>query len=123
MALKRGSILIVEDDSDLRHTIVEVIKNCGYDICEADSGSAALKKIIERKPNVIISDLSMPNGSGLDLAKAMTKHHLKIPFVLLTGRRELDTECYTEPTIQHIVFKPFKPQEILSLIQDLTKEK
>ncbi len=123
MVSKRGSILIVEDDFELRKTIAEVIKNCGYDICEAESGAAALKKIIERKPNVIISDLEMPNGSGLDLAKAMTKHHLKIPFVLLTGRHQLDTECYTEPTIQHIVFKPFKPQEILSLIQDLTKDK
>ena len=121
MVSKRGSILIVEDDFELRKTIAEVIKNCGYDICEAESGATALKKIIERRPNVIISDLDMPNGSGLDLAKAMTKHHLKIPFVLLTGRHELNTECYTEPTIRHIVFKPFKPQEILSLIQDLTK--
>ncbi len=123
MISKRGSILIVEDDPDLRKTIAEVIKNCGYDICEADSGASALKKIIERKPHVILSDLEMPNGSGLDLAKAMTKHRLNIPFVLLTGRQELDTECYTEPTIRHIVFKPFKPQEILSLIQELTKEK
>lgn len=65
----------------------------------------------------------MPNGSGLDLAKAITKHQLKIPLVLVTGRRDLDTECYTEPSIKHILFKPFKPQEILSLVQELTKTK
>ncbi len=123
MTEKRGSILIVEDDAELRKTIVDVLSMCGHDLCEAESGSSALKKIIERRPLVIISDLMMPNGSGLDLAKTLTKHELKIPFVLLTGRRELDTECYTEPTIKHILFKPFKPQEILSLIQELTKPK
>ncbi len=123
MTEKRGSILIVEDDSELRKTIVDVLSMCGHDLCEADSGSNALKKIIERKPLVIISDLMMPNGSGLDLAKAITKHELKIPLVLVTGRRDLDTECYTEPSIKHILFKPFKPQEILSLVQELTKTK
>ncbi len=119
--MNRGSILIVEDDVELRRTIVEILKASGYETTEADSGSGALKKIIEHRPKVIISDLSMLNGTGLDLAKAMTRNKLKIPFILLTGLRELDTECYTEPTIKHIVFKPFKPQEILSLLQDFTK--
>jgi CheY-like chemotaxis protein len=120
---KKPNLLIVDDDHELRKTICEVVQTLGYDLYEADSGSVALKQIIARRPDLIISDFSMENGNGLDLAMALTKHKLKIPFILLTGRRELHTDCYSEPSINHIVFKPFKPQDLLSLVQDMLRDK
>jgi len=88
--LPRGegqTILVVEDDSALRGTLVELLQTWGYCIIEATNGQEALSRLAEQhgQPNLVISDVVMPHMGGVGLFHALRRQGLEIPMILLTG--------------------------------------
>jgi two-component system, cell cycle response regulator DivK len=81
-------ILVVEDGADLRAVVVAVLKQvCGYDTIEAADGREAVAKAVSEKPDLILMDVSLPDISGIDAARAVksnprTSH---IPIIAQTG--------------------------------------
>ncbi|WP_461789959.1 hybrid sensor histidine kinase/response regulator [Pedobacter sp.] len=84
---ERDSILIVEDDQSLRHLLKSVLKE-NYIIYEADNGNSAISFLKNNKPNVIISDVMMPEMDGLAFCRYVKSVPALagIPFILLTAR-------------------------------------
>ena len=70
------SILVVEDNEDLRQMFAAILRFFGYQISEAGSGSEAIEKAAYAKPNLILLDLSLPDMSGIDAAHAIKKNQL-----------------------------------------------
>jgi CheY-like chemotaxis protein len=89
-ALPRGteSVLVVEDNIDVRAMVVAQIKSLGYRVAEADSGDAALA-LLENQPggfDLLISDMVMPGElDGLGLAKTARQRWPKLAILLTTG--------------------------------------
>ncbi|HKH66872.1 MAG TPA: ATP-binding protein, partial [Reyranella sp.] len=89
-ALPRGteSVLVVEDNADVRAMVVAQIKSLGYRVVEADSGDAALA-VLEERPDgfdLLISDMVMPGElDGLELAKTARQRWPKLAILLTTG--------------------------------------
>ena len=89
-ALPRGteSVLVVEDNADVRAMVVAQIKSLGYRVAEADSGDAALA-VLEERPDgfdLLISDMVMPGEiDGLGLAKMARQRWPKLAILLTTG--------------------------------------
>ncbi|WP_193369704.1 response regulator transcription factor [Pelagibius marinus] len=83
-----ATILCVEDEEDLRKDIVEELRDAGYNTLEAEDGSTALETILQQKPDLVISDITMPvmDGHAL-LAELRSKHPDKcdLPFLFLTA--------------------------------------
>lgn len=109
-------ILVVEDEPDLRQVVEFNLASSGYEVFTASSGAEALRLVRERKPELILLDIMLPDISGLDVcrqikASAETKGIL---VVLLTARgEEIDRVVGFEIGADDYVVKPFSVRELM----------
>jgi DNA-binding NtrC family response regulator len=82
----RYRVLIVDDEADSRDALAELTQGWGYDVQTASDGSEALRRAIEWHPDVLLTDLVMPNMDGLWLLRALRAEWPDCPVILLTGR-------------------------------------
>lgn len=111
-------ILIVDDEISVRQSLEKALKNAGYTTETAGSGNEAIERLAENNFDIVLSDLKMPNGDGLELLKNIKRHHSKIEVVLLTGYGTIETavEAMKEGAYDFIT-KPFKKAVILSTVE------
>jgi len=114
----RRLILIVEDDDDSREMLAHMIRAWDADVVVASDGVEALRQVDRRRPDLILTDLTMPELDGLELAAELGRHPAwaTIPLVAITGR---DSPEMVKATLvagfrAHVV-KPVTP-EILGTI-------
>lgn len=88
-------ILLVEDDSLLRHAFRLLIEDSGYIVAEAASVSDAIASAKDVAPDLVLLDLGLPDGPGLDVARALRAHPglELIPIIALTGRVGADEKA------------------------------
>lgn len=84
-------MLIVDDKASMRTMLVEVFKDQGFDIHEAGSGEEAIAMIAEEPFQIIISDLSMPNKSGIDVLRAAKAASQETEVIIATGYGTIET--------------------------------
>ena len=88
-------ILVVEDESEVREDIVEVLELEGYDVVEACDGLDGIKQAVKHNPDLIISDVSMPKLDGLNFFKKLHADHpdtSDVPFLFLTAHADRESE-------------------------------
>ncbi|MFZ0455478.1 MAG: ATP-binding protein [Ignavibacteriaceae bacterium] len=118
-------ILIVEDNNDLLSFIKENI-NKQYAVYESSNGKEGLEKAFEIIPDLIISDIKMPEMDGIELCKKIkaderTSH---IPFILLTARSTLENKMEgLETGADDYITKPFKIQELQIRVNNLIEQR
>jgi CheY-like chemotaxis protein len=83
----KGTVLVVEDDNDVRAIASSLLENLGYSVVEAETGSDAMK-LIDRgeRIDLVFTDVIMPGEmNGIDLVRAMKVKHAEIPVLLTSG--------------------------------------
>src|SRR5262245_2864126 len=81
-----AQVLVVDDDEDIQWTLTALLKGWGYEATAARSGDEALK-LVEMEPvGLVLTDVTMPGMSGVELAKRLKDRHPRLPVVLMTGR-------------------------------------
>ncbi len=110
-------ILVVEDEPDLSLVITERLKSVGYDVSCANNGRAALEHIKSNKPDLIISDVLMPELDGFGLFKALKQNPetAKIPVIILTARGKM-SDTFTSLGVTDFLAKPFDAQTLLNTV-------
>lgn len=108
------SVLIIDDEASLRHMLRLVLEREGYRIEEADSGETALARLKERKFDVALCDIRMPNMDGLGFLARLQQQGLTLTVIMMSAYGSLDTavECMKQGAYDYIA-KPFKPDEIV----------
>lgn len=112
----RLTVLLAEDHADTRMFYAELFRSSSYDVIEADRGDVALRMAREAVPALIVTDLSLPGMTGLELAKALkadaaTRH---IPILCLSGYADSDTsDAAAASGIDRLVAKPCMPDALL----------
>jgi DNA-binding response OmpR family regulator len=85
---RREQVLIVDDDADTCELLGLVLREAGYSIDLARSGSEALAKAARRRPDVVLADVQMPGIDGIELARRLHTADASVPVVLTTGTKE-----------------------------------
>ena len=82
-----AKVIVIEDEGDFRELIVGELKDAGYETLEAVDGAAGLSAIIAQRPDVIISDVGMPNMNGFELKRRLQRlpQLRPTPFLFLTA--------------------------------------
>ncbi|HEU5074838.1 MAG TPA: response regulator, partial [Polyangiaceae bacterium] len=80
----KARVLVVDDEAPVRFTVAEVLRDAGFDVLEADSVEAARGPAPDQ--DVIVTDLSMPGASGLDLLAWVRERCPEVAVILLTAR-------------------------------------
>ena len=87
--IQDGCVLLVDDDETVRRALRRLIERAGYVVVEASDGVDALQKIQEGlTPDVVLTDLQMPNMDGVTLIRRITTEHDGIPCIAITGWME-----------------------------------
>jgi two-component system NtrC family response regulator len=83
--MNRARILIVDDDDSLRRVMQLQLEEAGYDVATAASATEALDRAGEFSPALVITDLRMPQGSGVDVLKGIRADHPEVAVVIITA--------------------------------------
>ena len=113
-----SSILIVEDETDIRENIEDILITSDYSVLAAKNGREALNILDSVTPDLIISDIRMPEVTGLELLKQLSKSTLtNIPFLLLTALSSREDIRYgMDMGADDYITKPFTPDELLNSV-------
>lgn len=112
-----ATILHVDDSSFSRIQIGKVIKKGGYEIAQADSGKSALELLQTTTPDLIISDILMPDMDGITFLKVLRNQGNTIPIIMVTADVQKDTEAICLTLGAAAVFnKPPNENDLLAAI-------
>lgn len=90
-----GKILVIEDDPETRELLLEELIDAGFEVHTADDGEEGLELMLSSSPDLVLSDISMPVCSGMELLSKLADSHPEldgIPFVFLTAFSDRETE-------------------------------
>src|SRR3569623_2135308 len=112
-------ILVVDDDQQVRATIVSGLSALGYEVREAAGGAEALKLIEEKKPQLVVLDYMMPGMDGAETAREIARIDPALPIVFSTGPAALRALRQAAGEGVSILEKPFTLAELDQLIAEI----
>jgi two-component system KDP operon response regulator KdpE len=111
------TILVVDDEPQLRRAMKATLSSIGYTVVEAKTGEEALESVREIPPDLILLDLNMPGIGGLETCRAI-RERSDIPIIILSVRNaEADKVQALDAGADDYVTKPFGIQELLARIR------
>lgn len=111
-------VLIVEDDQAMIAALRLGFEHENFVVLEARDGSAALRDVIEKKPDLIILDVMLPKMSGLDFCKHLRDKGNRTPVIMVTARgQEIDKVVGLKTGADDYVTKPFSFLELLARVE------
>ncbi len=115
----RSHILIVDDEKDLRDTLSEqLLLNDEFTVEGAETASAAIERVRDRRVDLVVMDLGLPDMDGRDAVKVMRQNGFKSPIIVLTGyATDTDTVLSLDAGANDFVVKPFKFAVLLARIR------
>jgi CheY-like chemotaxis protein len=109
-----ANIVVVDDDAATRVLVAELLECDGHCVCQAIDGAHALAVIQGQPPDMVVSDITMPELSGVELARLLTAESPGTPILLISGACPTSSE-----TPAPCLTKPFAADRLLDLVADL----
>jgi response regulator RpfG family c-di-GMP phosphodiesterase len=113
-------ILVLDDDLSVNTMIKDILAIDGYHVLQCYSVQQAKKSILDLKPQLVISDINLPDGNGLELLSWHIEQNLNCPIILITGHTDDD---YAAKAIDigcsGFLTKPFDAKDIMRVVNNL----
>src|SRR5690606_9611279 len=117
-------IHIVEDDVAFGTMLTSFLERKGFEISISLSGEHGRKSIAEQSFEFLITDLKLPDDSGLDILEYVQKVSPNTKVILMTGYAEVDTAVLAiKKGALDYISKPFRPEELLMIIEEASKNR
>ena len=112
-----GRILVVEDEDSISQPFAEALRRAGFEAVVTGTAAEALRLAGDAPPDLVVLDLSLPDGDGRDVCRELRRHS-DVPIVMLTARgAEMDRIVGLELGADDYVVKPFSAAEMISRIR------
>lgn len=112
-----ASILVVDDDPDVRDFLADTLQGLGHRVVTAESGEEGLKRLGEERPDLLLLDYAMPAMHGADVARAARKSHPDLPIIFVTGYAESDQMEGVLGGEVAVLRKPFSMADLSALLE------
>jgi CheY-like chemotaxis protein len=115
------TILVVDDEEHLRESILFDFSRKGFNVLSAENGRKAFDLIALNKVDLVISDIRMPGGDGIELLERIRANHPTLPqVIILTGFADVkETDVYAKGA-QKVLPKPFERKELIAAVYQFT---
>ncbi len=116
------TVLVVEDDTTILHLLEVNFEMEGFEVLLAEDGAQGLERARVGAPDVIVSDVMMPNMSGLEMVQALKQSPstASIPVILLSAKAQgADIRAGLDAGADDYVTKPFEPLELIDRVNSL----
>lgn len=114
------TILIIDDDQDVRDTLAAIVESGGYSAVAVDSGLSGLDLLDQLHPDLILTDIIMPGIDGIEYILQIQAADPKVPIIAMSGESMLGNGFYLRLAknlgAAAVLSKPFKPAELLETI-------
>ena len=119
MTSKKASILIVEDETDIRESLNTILQQNGYRTSMAESGQEAIEKSKAEFFNLALLDINLPDMKGTRLLRTMHQNLPGMVKIMITGYPSIENavEALNKGADAYII-KPVKPEKLLGLIEE-----
>jgi DNA-binding response OmpR family regulator len=115
--MKRASVLVIDDDADIRGLLRELLERAGYEVAESSNGREGLRTLYATSPDLVLLDVSMPELDGWQTLERI-RDVSDVPVVMLTARAaELEKVRGLKAGADDYVTKPFGRQELLARVE------
>ncbi|MDF1572851.1 MAG: response regulator [Bacteroidales bacterium] len=116
-------ILIIDDEPDILVMLKKMMERAGFDVRLAVNGDEGLLSFYEETPDLVITDIIMPEKEGLEIIREMKKQHPALKIIAISGGGRISAESYLETAghfgANRIFQKPFTQSEIVSAVKSL----
>jgi len=119
-----SKILVVEDERDIADLLRYHLEREGFRVVTAASGSQALREVERERPDLVLLDLMIPEGDGLEVCRRLRAAPVtaRLPILMLTARaEEVDRVLGLELGADDYVTKPFSPREVMARVKGLLR--
>ena len=117
-------ILVIEDNSEMRENICEILGMSGYTVIDAENGKVGVEIALAELPNLILCDIMMPQLDGYSVLHRLSREEstASIPFIFLTAKADRsDMRKAMDLGADDYITKPIKPRALLSRIQAMLR--
>jgi twitching motility two-component system response regulator PilH len=115
-------ILVVDDTPSIRELISSYLRDSGYQVIEATNGKEALEKALDNKPDIVVTDVVMPEMNGFELCRNLKKNpdmeNLRI-VVCTSKNQDIDRLWGIKQGADVYLTKPFTQEEIMEAIKSV----
>ncbi len=107
------NVLVVDDEEVIRDVCTQILEAEGYQVTTASNGREALHRVSEKQFDVVVTDIMMPDMSGLELLEVLKSTNLDLCTVVITGLGTFDMATQSDRLgAREFVVKPFTPDEL-----------
>lgn len=115
--MSKGSILVVDDESEIREGLELLLRTEGYQVASAETGQSGLTQLEEQPFDLLLLDVSLPDRNGIDMLKDIRRQDPQLPVVLITayGSIEMARTAFKSGAMDYIT-KPWSNDELLAQV-------
>ena len=115
--MSKATILVVDDQDSIRHFVSKALEDEGYGVRTAESVRETRQAIEQDMPDMLLLDLKLPDGTGLELLREVKRLQPEVPIILMTAFGEVETAVEAMSAGAYwFVKKPFQNEELLALV-------
>ena len=115
---QKPSVLVVDDESGILDTLRILLRNEGFEVTTAQGGKAGLEQIRTGNHDVVLTDVRMPQVSGLDILQAAKDQDSMTPVILMTAQASLQSAiAAVNSGAYHYIQKPFSNDELVAILR------
>lgn len=116
-------ILVIDDDTIMRGTLVDILSSQNYNVMEASNGVEAIKKISKEHFDMIVTDILMPEMDGIELILEIKEKYPNMPIMAISGGGFISAENYLKAAMElganSMVVKPFDIDNFIKKVKEL----
>ncbi len=119
---KKGVVLVVDDEDALRRAFARSLEEAGFEVAQAATGKEALKLLESNQFDTVVSDITMPGMTGIELLRAVRQRDHDVPMILVTGNPSVDsaTQAVEHGALRYLV-KPVGKGVIAETVERAVK--
>lgn len=121
-----ASILVVDDDKQIRAMLNQMLSRMGHEVVEAETGNQALDSYRARQTDLVIMDLIMPEKEGIETITEMRREFQDVKIIAMSGGGRVGPKSYLDLArklgAQYTLSKPFNLQEIQDALKAMLSE-
>lgn len=115
-----ANILVVDDSKFSRGRLVSTLRSEGFHVSEVENGTAALEHIHALRPDLVVTDLLMPELDGFGLLQELHERNCSIPVIVVSADIQSSSQAACrEFGARAFLNKPFKPEDLLTVVRDI----
>lgn len=119
-------ILLIDDDQLFREMFKQVLLRENYDVVEACDGKEGIRKFIESSPDLVITDIIMPDQEGIETISKLRLENKNVPIIAISGGGRIGPESYLPLALglgaQKTFTKPFDHKEMLVAVAECLED-